>query len=132
MCLAAYFNYIGCLKYLFDCTHLPILKGVFDVGIWAHNLLSSLLSSIFIGLGWNWVGFLKQSSDTEMGEVGSGFFSGTTSAVEKWPCNRWRQIAPVLTFQLLVSYISQPFRHGKRIVVQLNTWQHLETPYRTK
>ena len=100
----------------FLCTHWPILKGVFDVGIWAHNLLSSLLSSIFIGLGWTWVGFLKKkqkqknkkknSSDTEVGKNYRGsrrsVSSGTESAVEKRSCNRWRQIDPVLTFKPLV------------------------------
>lgn len=29
----------------------PVLERVFDVGIWSHQLLASLLSFFFIGLG---------------------------------------------------------------------------------
>lgn len=62
---------------LLNCRLEPVLEGVFDVGIWAHNLLSDLLSDllsnllsnllsgllsfIFIRLGWTGVAFLKRS-----------------------------------------------------------------------
>lgn len=52
-----------------DLPSLPVLEGVFDVGLGAHDLLSGLLSSVFIGLGRTRIGFLKTDGSSALVEV---------------------------------------------------------------